>query len=124
MKKLIILLFVIGNFGILAQESEKARTTEPLDLPNFIIRGDLQLDVNAGFKQDPSRPMPLSSGELDSLNSLDKMPVKPLNPPALPVDIGLVRPSDMFVKGNSADMPQRELLQEQDSSSAVMICML
>ncbi len=99
MKKLILILFVIGNFGIYAQESGRALATEPLDLPNFIIRGDLQLDVNAGFKQDPSRPVPLTSGELDSLNSLDKMPIKPLNPPALPVDIGLMRPSDMFVKG-------------------------
>ncbi|PKL85336.1 MAG: hypothetical protein CVV22_08715 [Ignavibacteriae bacterium HGW-Ignavibacteriae-1] len=94
-----ILIFVISTLGLVAQESEKPTTTEPIDLPTFIIRGDLQLDVNAGIKQDPSNPIPLTVGELDSLNSLDKMPIKALNPPSLPVDVGIAVPADAFVKG-------------------------
>jgi len=94
-----ILIFVISSLGLVAQESEKPTTTEPIDLPTFIIRGDLQLDVNAGIKQDPSNPIPLTVGELDSLNSLDKMPIKALNPPSLPVDVGIAVPADAFVKG-------------------------
>jgi len=94
-----ILIFVISTLGLVAQESGKPTTTEPIDLPTFIIRGDLQLDVNAGIKQDPSNPIPLTVGELDSLNSLDKMPIKPLNPPSLPIDVGIAKPADAFVKG-------------------------
>lgn len=99
MKKYILLIFVLSAIGLFAQESEKPVATEPIDLPNFIIRGDLQLDVNSGFKQDPSNPLPLSLRELDSLNSLEKMPIKPLNPPSLPVDIGIAKPADAYVRG-------------------------
>lgn len=68
----------------MAQETpQKAVTPEPIDLPNFIIQGNLQLNVNSGAKQNPERPKPLSAGELDSLNSLEKqssqsLPIEPL----------------------------------------------
>ncbi len=86
MKKIsIIILLVSGLINIsFAQESKKEQSSpEPLELPNFIIQGNLQLNVNSGIKQNPEKPKPLSSVELDSLNSLEKqnsqsLPIEPL----------------------------------------------
>ncbi|MBX3043424.1 MAG: hypothetical protein KIT33_05325 [Candidatus Kapabacteria bacterium] len=81
---LIIILFFSALMPVIAQESQQKPTSaEPLDLPNFIIQGTLQLNVNSGVKQNPERPRPLSKSELDSLNSLEKqssqsLPVEPL----------------------------------------------
>jgi len=55
-------------------QQEQTTKSEPLELPNFIIQGKLQLDVATGIKQDPSKPKSLDAGLLDSVNSLDKQP--------------------------------------------------
>lgn len=77
MKKIIIyLIFLIFSYSLSltqAQEQQK-QNSEPLELPNFIIQGKLQVDINTGIKQNPANPIPLNSGLLDSLNSLDKQP--------------------------------------------------
>jgi hypothetical protein len=82
-KLIIILLFAFYSFATSQETQQKPVTPEPFDLPNFIIQGNLQLNVNSGVKQNPERPRPLSAGELDSLNSLEKqssqsLPVEPL----------------------------------------------
>lgn len=83
--KSIMIIFLLAFYSLsVAQETpQKAATPEPIDLPNFIIQGNLQLNVNSGVKQSPERPKPLSAGELDSLNSLEKqssqsLPIEPL----------------------------------------------
>ncbi|MFA5511928.1 MAG: hypothetical protein WC313_05710 [Candidatus Kapaibacterium sp.] len=80
MKKIILIIFFITfTNNLSAQESEqKPASAEPIDLPNFIIQGTLQLNVNSGVKQNPERPKPLTSNELDSLNSLEKQSSQPL----------------------------------------------
>lgn len=81
--KIIILLFAVYSFAFSQESQQKPVTPEPIDLPNFIIQGNLQLNVNSGVKQNPEKPRPLSTKELDSLNSLEKqssqsLPVEPL----------------------------------------------
>lgn len=56
------------------QTNELQPKSEPLELPNFIIQGNLKVDVASGAKQDPSKPASLSNIILDSINSLDKQP--------------------------------------------------
>jgi hypothetical protein len=76
MKKMIF-YFVIAAFlnTALAQQKEtQTAAPEPIDLPNFIIQGKMQLDVTSGVKMEPGKPMPLNSSMLDSLNSLEKQP--------------------------------------------------
>ncbi|GAB1371092.1 hypothetical protein MASR1M45_11540 [Candidatus Kapaibacterium sp.] len=73
MKKIVIFLVLFSAVNLLAQESKKEQSSpEPLELPNFIIQGTLQLNVNSGVKQNPERPKTLTDAELDSLNSLEK----------------------------------------------------
>jgi len=81
MKKiyLSLVIFLAALSFLYAQESKQEQTSpEPFDLPNFIIQGNLQLNVNSGIKQNPEKPKPLSKSELDSLNSLEKQSSQPL----------------------------------------------
>ncbi|HRP01168.1 MAG TPA: TonB-dependent receptor [Candidatus Kapabacteria bacterium] len=55
-------------------EQELQAKSEPLELPSFIIQGNLKVDVATGVKQDPKKPNALTSNILDSINSLDKQP--------------------------------------------------
>ncbi len=79
--KYILYLFItllIANV-IVAQTNNQPNNelqpkSEPLELPNFIIQGNLKVDVASGVKQDPQKPNPLRSNILDSINSLDKQP--------------------------------------------------
>lgn len=73
MKKYIIFILFI-SINLMAQQKTNPQNTEPLELPNFIIQGNLQLDISTGTKQDPSKPLPLDSKLLDLVNSLDKQP--------------------------------------------------
>lgn len=68
-KYIILLGAAVLNFVPLYSQQEN---TPPLELPNFIIEGKEQLNVQAGIKQYPEKVSPLSRSELDSLNSLDK----------------------------------------------------
>lgn len=70
LKYIIAFGLVLINFQILY--SQQQENTPPLELPNFIIEGKEQLNVQAGIKQYPEKVNPLSKAELDSLNSLDK----------------------------------------------------
>jgi hypothetical protein len=78
MKKLVfyfvIIAFINTAYGQQQQSQTQPVAPEPIDLPNFIIQGKMQLDVTSGVKMEPGKPMPLSSIMLDSLNSLEKQP--------------------------------------------------
>lgn len=96
--KILFLLFAFYSVSFTQETPVKPATPEPIDLPNFIIQGNLQLNVNSGVKQNAERPKPLSSTELDSLNSLDKqssqsLPVEPLVTTTISRDL-----KDGFVK--------------------------
>ncbi|HPO63995.1 MAG TPA: hypothetical protein PK762_13025, partial [Candidatus Kapabacteria bacterium] len=54
--------------------SQQGTSSTPLELPNFIIEGKEQLNVRAGMKQLPDKPISLTKEELDSINSLEKKP--------------------------------------------------
>ena len=74
-----MILFLFSNLAY----SQKQETTPPLELPNFIIEGKEQINIQAGIKQAPEKPAPLQKPELDSINSLQKqqsllLPTKPL----------------------------------------------
>ena len=81
----ISLVFVFLSYFGIAQDEEE--TTKPLELPNFIIEGKEQLNVQAGIKQMPDSPPPLSSGELDSLSKLQKQKSLLLPPLSFPENI-------------------------------------
>jgi hypothetical protein len=65
---ILISVFLIG-IKLNAQTEE---TTKPLELPNFIIEGKEQLNVQAGIKQMPNSPKPMTAEELDSLSKIEK----------------------------------------------------
>ncbi len=60
------------------------KTTQPLELPNFIIEGREQLNVQTGVKQFPTRTAALSSAELDSINTIAKQQAILLSPKSMP----------------------------------------
>ncbi|MFP4528508.1 MAG: hypothetical protein ACLFQX_08165 [Candidatus Kapaibacterium sp.] len=72
---IIALLLFASTIGAIAQDEQnkpREASTEPLELPNFIIRGIEQLNVRSGIKQFPGKPAALTAGQLDSLNTLEK----------------------------------------------------
>ena len=88
-KKLILITLTYLLFNstfIFSQNTEKTpseNTSKPLELPNFIIEGKVQLNIKSGTKEFPQKPLPLNSKELDSINSLEKqqpvlLPAEPL----------------------------------------------
>jgi hypothetical protein len=98
-KNIIIILLIVGMNNLFAQETKKEQTSpEPLELPNFIIQGNLQLNVNSGIKQSPEKPKPLTSSELDSLNSLEKQSSQSLPVEQLITNTIVSSRKDGFVK--------------------------
>lgn len=79
----IILILLFSNLLLSQTNNQSANElqpkSEPLELPNFIIQGNLKVDVSSGAKQDPKKPKPLTTNILDSINSLDKQPTILLN---------------------------------------------
>lgn len=55
-----------------SQQPAPAADTKPLELPNFIIEGREQLNVQSGIKQFTDKTSYLNKKQLDSLNSLEK----------------------------------------------------
>lgn len=107
-----IIFLLITNF-VLAQTNNQPNNelqpkSEPLELPNFIIQGNLKVDVASGAKQDPKKPSPLRSNILDSINSLDKQPsilvssfeLIPLSLKRIPVDAYLGFDIGRFTTGD------------------------
>ena len=78
-KKIIYILLLIISFEIYAQES-----TKPLELPAFIIEGVEQHNIRSSIKQAPHKTNPLTSNELDSLNTFEKQQPTMIPPSELP----------------------------------------
>lgn len=97
----IIIVFLNTAYGQQQPQNQTPPVApEPIDLPNFIIQGKMQLDVTSGVKMEPGKPMPLNSIMLDSLNSLEKQPslLVPIEP--LP-DYTIIRErKNGFVRGD------------------------
>jgi hypothetical protein len=96
----VIMTFLYTANGQQQQSQTQPVAPEPIDLPNFIIQGKMQLDVTSGVKMEPGKPMPLNSIMLDSLNSLEKQPslLIPIEP--LP-DYAIIRDrKNGFIRGN------------------------
>jgi len=76
---------IVTTHLLFSQENQPVPGTssKPLELPNFIIEGKEQVDVRAGVKQFPEKPLAMTEENLDSLNSLEKqqsllLPAQPL----------------------------------------------
>lgn len=90
--KLLVGMFVFGSVCSYSQTSPTAPVasptpTQPLELPNFIIEGKEQLNVQAGIKQFPSRPATLTKSEIDSINPVQKLQALLLPPKSMPIDL-------------------------------------
>lgn len=79
MMKTSILLLLAITISLTAQE-QQSETPEPLELPNFIITGVEQLNVQSGIKQIPRVKTTLTPNLLDSLNSMEKQQFQYLQP--------------------------------------------
>lgn len=75
-------------------------TPKPIELPAFVIDGVEQLNVKSGIKSMPTRTVPLSSSELDSLNSLEKQTAVLLPADPLPTKSISRKFSTGFVRGS------------------------
>lgn len=69
------------------QQQQENKQTQPIELPNFIIEGKEQLNVRTGVKQFPTRTAPLTSIELDSINTIQKQQAILLPPKSMPAMI-------------------------------------
>ena len=88
MKKILILILnLLLCSNLYSQENnekiEAGNSSQPLELPNFIIEGKVQLDIKSGSKDFPDKPLPLGQNQLDSMNTLEKqqlilLPSEPL----------------------------------------------
>ncbi len=86
---LFIVLVVTPNvvFSQVKENKPSENTSKPLELPNFIIEGKVQLNIKSGTKEFPQKPLPLNSSELDSINSLEKQQPLLLSAEPLPSNI-------------------------------------
>lgn len=100
-KILIIVTMLSGNCFVFAQTQAQpgGADTKPLELPNFIIEGREQLNVQSGIKQFPEKVSVLSKSQLDSLNSLEKQQSLLLPQKQLPGQILSYSRMDGFLKG-------------------------
>lgn len=89
----IFFMIVICSLGLYAQEGnplddpKKEQSSQPLELPNYVIEGVERLNVRSGIKQPPVNTFPLDNNMLDSLNSLEKKQVIALPMEALPTKV-------------------------------------
>jgi hypothetical protein len=98
---LVLAAFFLLKSSAIAQE--KGDTTkakqQPLELPEFVITGQEQLNVPGGIKQEPSKTRALKKSELDSLNSLEKQTTLVPSPVVMPSSALPVRFFKGFVRG-------------------------
>ncbi len=97
MKKTLIIV-VITLLAISELLSQTA--SQPLELPNFIIEGKEQIDLQAGYKQFPEYSTAMARVSLDSLNFLEKPKNYVVFPITLPNTIIARTFPQMFVEGS------------------------
>lgn len=90
MRKLIIYILaflLLKSLSYTQQQQQPESQSKPLELPNYIIQGKGQVNVQSGIKQFPEQIINLSKTELDSINSLQKEQSFLLPPKTLPTRI-------------------------------------
>jgi outer membrane receptor protein involved in Fe transport len=81
----LLLVALCSCINLFSQQEGETKPSEakPLELPNYVIEGKGQINVQSGVKQFPDKLNKLTQFELDSINSLKKeqtvlLPTKPL----------------------------------------------
>lgn len=72
MKTLRVIFISVITFLIAAQFALPQTASQPLELPNFIIEGKEQIDIQVGGKQMPEYVTMMKRSQMDSLNILEK----------------------------------------------------
>ena len=88
--KLLVGMFIVSSMYSYSQNPTTPPApapTQPLELPNFIIEGKEQLNVQAGVKQFPNRPASLTKSEIDSINPVQKLQALLLPPKSMPTEL-------------------------------------
>ena len=98
MNKLLKIIISLILFGI-PLFSQQESQTKPLELPNYIIEGRGNVNIQGGVKQLPSKSIPLNKDELDSINSLQKEQSFLLPPKQVPNQITSRTYSKGFIRG-------------------------
>jgi hypothetical protein len=100
MKRITYIAIVIMLASAIQLYTQTEESTKPLELPNFIIEGKEQLNVQAGIKQMPLSPNPMSAGELDSLSKIEKQQSLLLPSVSFPTNIFQKSDNIGFVKAS------------------------
>jgi hypothetical protein len=80
----ISITILMCSLPLMSQEPAQAK---PLELPNFIIEGKEQLNIQSGYKQFPDSTKLLTSQELNQINPLEKQQSMLLPPKSFPTKI-------------------------------------
>jgi len=109
MKNFIITFIFISIVPCLLTGQEQTET-KPLELPNYVIEGKGQVNVQSGIKQEPGTINKLTNAELDSINSLQKEQTVLLPPKPLPENVFSVSRRNGFIEGSFGNFltPQLE----------------
>lgn len=87
-------------FLIVVQFALPQTASQPLELPNFIIEGKEQIDIQIGAKQRPEYSTMMRRSQMDSLNILEKPRNYIVFPIILPSNIIVREFSDGFIIGD------------------------
>lgn len=93
---LITFLIYFPNYSF-AQENME---TQPLELPNYVIEGKGQINVQTGIKQSTGTINKLTKAELDSINSLRKEQITLLPPKPMPTHVYSIHRNIGFISGS------------------------
>jgi len=98
LRKILILTLVIyfSNHAIAQEHAE----TKPLELPNYVIEGKGQINVQTGIKQSTGTINKLTKAELDSINSLRKEQITLLPPKPMPTNVYSIHRNTGFISGS------------------------
>lgn len=70
-----------------AQPTQSESRTQPIELPNVIIEGKEQINVQSGVKQFPDRPTKLTGADIDSINPPQKLRALLLPTKTMPTEL-------------------------------------
>ena len=96
--KILIIIISILTASFLSNAQEEPQS-KPLELPNFIIEGREQLNIQSGIKQYPEKPTLLQKSDLDSINSIEKQQSLLLPQKPVPDKIISYNPASGFLRG-------------------------
>ncbi|MES2764841.1 MAG: TonB-dependent receptor [Bacteroidota bacterium] len=96
----LVAFFLLKSSAIAQEKGDTTKAKQqPLELPEFVITGQEQLNVPGGIKQEPLKTRALKKSELDSLNSLEKQTTLVPSPVVMPSTAFQANPFKGFVRG-------------------------